>query len=83
MAHCTGAKINLKHNPISLTFQERNRFRVTEKALKKQKKSTIKSSGIMQSREVWIEKQKAFYKTSHNFISFDHSFMNILVAGRL
>ena len=58
----TGAKINLKHNPISLTFQERNRFRVTEKALKKQKKSTIKSSGIMQSREVWIEKQKAFTK---------------------
>ena len=38
MAHCAGAKINLKHNPISLTFQERNRFRVTEKALKKQKK---------------------------------------------
>ena len=62
MAHCAGAKINLKHNPISLTFQERNRFRVTEKALKKQKKSTIKSSGIMQSREVWIEKQKAFTK---------------------
>ena len=63
MAHCTGAKINLKNTiQYPLLSKKEIGFAWLKKLWKNKKKSTIKSSGIMQSREVWIEKQKAFTK---------------------